>query len=181
MDSLEHLEQTFDILEEKIKLFGAPFMKQIDILTSISGVSVITALAIIADVVDISRFKNAKHFTSYLRSAPQVESSNEKTIIKSTNKAGRKLSITLLSQSLNHFRDSNKKLNTWYNRLSVYKKKGIIRMALCRRVFCEIYQMLKKEEYHYSRNPALHEKKITEYRELLIKHNIFFEELKYSA
>jgi transposase len=173
MDSLEQLEQTFDILEEKIKLSGTPFMKQITLLTSISGVSVITALAIIADVVDISRFKNAKHFTSYLRSAPQVESSNEKTIIKSTNKAGRKLSITLLSQSLNHFRDSNKKLNAWYSKLSIYKKKGVIRMALCRRVFSEIFQMLKKEEYHYFRNPILHEKKMTEYRRLLIKHNLF--------
>ena len=36
-----------------------------------------------------------------------MRDSNEKTIIKSTNKAGRKVAITLLSQGLNHFRDGN--------------------------------------------------------------------------
>jgi transposase len=63
-----------------------------------SGISVMTAIAIVADIIDISRFKNAKKFAAYRRSALRVESSNEKIIIKSTNKAGRKVSITLLSQ-----------------------------------------------------------------------------------
>jgi hypothetical protein len=129
-------------------------------------------LAIIADIIDVSRFKNSKKFASYLRSTPRVESSNEHTIIKSTNKAGRKLSITLLSQSLNHFRDSNEKLSIWYGKLGMYKKKGVIRMALCRRVFTEIFQMLKKNEYHRWINLRLHEKKMLEYKRLLEKNNI---------
>ena len=134
MDTLEHLEDAFDKLVNEIMKAGAQFMPQIEILTSMTGISIITAIAIIADVSDISRFRNSKHFASYLRSAPRVESSNDKTIIKSTNKAGRKLSITLLSQSLNHFRDSNKMLTRFYERASVYKKKGIVRMALCDKV-----------------------------------------------
>jgi transposase len=97
MDTLEHLEGTFEKLVGQIKISGSIFMPQIEILTSMSGISVITAIAVIADIFDISRFRNSKHFASYLRSAPRVESSNEKTIIKSTTKAGRKLSITLLS------------------------------------------------------------------------------------
>ncbi|MDR0910709.1 MAG: IS110 family transposase [Spirochaetaceae bacterium] len=169
MDTLEALEAKAEELENKIMIFGQRFMPMVEILTSMSGISVITALALIADVVDVSRFQNAKHFTSYLRSAPRVESSNEHTLIKSTNKAGRRLSVTLLSQSLNHFRDSNKKLAVWYTRLSVYKKKGVIRMALCRRVFAEIYQMMKKGENHYFRNPVLHEKKIAQYKAFLAK------------
>jgi transposase len=169
MDTLEHLEDAFENLVIKIKTAGAIYMKQIEILTSMSGISVIAALAVISDVVNISRFKNSKHFASYLRSAPRVESSNDKTIIKSTTKAGRKLTITLLSQSLNHFRDNNKKLEHWHEKLKVFKKKGVIRMALCRRVITEIYQMMKKEEYHYFRNPALHEKKMAEYRKFLQK------------
>jgi len=171
MDTLEHVEGKFDTLVDEIKKAGSPFMRQIDILTSMSGISVITAIAIIADVIDVSRFKNSKHFTSYLRSAPRVESSNDKTVIKSTTKAGRKLSITLLSQSLNHFRDENRKLNRWYEHIKVFKKKGIVRMALCRKVFAEIFQMLKKEEYHYFRNPVLHEKKMAEYIKFLEKEN----------
>ena len=176
MDILEDLETGFDKLVDEINKAGAPFMSQIEILTSMTGVSVITAIAIIADVVDISRFRNSKHFASYLRSAPRVESSNDKTIIKSTNKAGRKLSITLLSQSLNHFRDNNKDLSRFYEKASLYKKKGVIRMALCRRVITQIYQMLKKQEYHYSWNSVLHGKKMTEYRRFLKKENIFLQD-----
>ena len=181
MDSLGHLEDAFDKLVYEINKAGAPFMPQIEILTSMTGISVITAIAVIADVSDVSRFRNSKHFASYLRSAPRVESSNDKTIIKSTNKAGRKLSITLISQSLNHFRDDNEKLCRFYERAKIYKKKGIIRMALCRRVITEIYQMLKKQEYHYFCNPVLHNKKLSEYRKFLGKENIIFQEFSNAA
>jgi hypothetical protein len=166
MDTLGYLEQAFEDLVVKIKKAGIQYMALIVILTSMSGISVVTAIAIIADIFDISRFRNSKHFASYLRSTPRVESSNDKTIIKSTTKAGRKLTITLISQSLNHFRDNNEKLKAWYEKIEIFKKKGVVRMALCRRVITEIYQMLKKEEYHYFRNPLLHEKKLLEYRKL---------------
>ncbi len=136
------------------------------------GVSVFSAAAVMSDIVSVDRFPNAKHFTSYLRSAPREESSNEKTIIKSANKAGRKLSIVLLSQSLNHFRDANPKLLAWNNKLATYKKKGLVRMGLCRRVFAEMYQMLKQKEYHYFRDSKNHEKKMTEYRAFLERHLI---------
>jgi hypothetical protein len=119
-------------------------MSQIEILTSMTGISVITAIAVIADIFDISRFRNSKHFASYLRSTPRVESSNGKTIIKSTTKARPPPSITLLSQSLNHFRDSNQTLMHFSERAGQYKKKGVIRKALCRRVITQIYKMLKK-------------------------------------
>ena len=174
MDTLERLEETFDKLVVEIKKAGAQFMPQIELLTSMSGISVITAIAIIADIIDVSRFRNSKHFASYLRSVPRVESSNDKTIIKSTTKAGRKLSITLLSQSLNHFRDNNKNLSRWVEKMSIYKKKGIVRMALCRKVITVIYQMLKQEEYHHFWNPVLHEKKLTEYRKFLEREKIIF-------
>jgi transposase len=182
MDTLEHVEETFEKLVVEIKKAGELFMPKIEILTSMSGISVVTAIAIIADVIDVSRFKNSKHFASYLRSVPRVESSNDKTIIKSTTKVGRKLSITLLSQSLNHFRDDNEKLHHWYERVKIFKKKGVVRMALCRKVITEIYQMLKKDEYHYFRNPVLHEKKITEYKRFLEKDKInIIEKMQKSA
>ena len=174
MDTLEYMEKKFDGLVDEIKKAGAVFISQVEVLTSMTGISVITAIAVIADIIDVSRFRNSKHFASYLRSAPRVESSNDKTIIKSTNKAGRKLSITLLSQSLNHFRDSNRNLCNFYERAKVFKKKGVVRMALCRRVITQIYQMLKKQEYHYFCNPVLHEKKMAEYRRFLETENIIF-------
>jgi len=176
MDGLEQLEKTFEKLVVEIMKAGAQFMHLIEILTSMTGISVITAIAIIADVIEVSRFRNSKHFASYLRSSPRVESSNNNTIIKSTTKAGRKLSITLLSQSLNHFRDNNKILTQFYERAKIGKKKGVVRMALCRKVITQVYQMLKKQEHHYFCNQVLHKKKMTEYKQFLKEESIIFSE-----
>ena len=45
-------------------------------------------------------------------------------------------------------------------------------MGLTRKVFSEIYQMLKKEEYHYYRNEKNHKNKMKEYDNFLNSYNI---------
>jgi transposase len=170
MDSLERVETDIEALKKRILVYGQRYMRDIEILTSMKGVSVFIALAIIADIIDVSRFKNSKTFTSYLRSAPRVSSSNTSLSIRGTNKKGRKLSATLITQSLNHVLAASPKLQSWYERLAQYKKPGLVRTGLRRKVFAEIYQMLKKGEYHYGRDPRKHEAKMNEYRKLLEQH-----------
>ena len=89
-------------VKDEILFRGAYFKKEIDIITSIKGVSVFAAIAIMTDIADINRFKNAKKLCSYLRSAPGIESSNKKEKIKSVNKQSRKLAITVLLQGIHH-------------------------------------------------------------------------------
>jgi transposase len=169
MDRLERGEGEIKDLKGQVLLQAAPCMNQIEILTSMKGVSVFIAIAIIADIIDVSRFKNSKVFTSYVRSAPRVSASNTSVQNRGTNKMGRKLSATLLTQSLNHVLASSRKLMLWYDRLCEYKKPGLVRTGLRRRVFAEIYQMLKKGEYHYGREAEKHEAKLAEYRRFLEK------------
>ncbi len=164
-----------------IKESASCYMKEINILTSMRGISIFTAIAIITDIINVNRFPNSKNFASYLRSTPGVSSSNEKAIIKSTSKAGRKQSIVLISQALNHFKDSNPRLHRWNDRLRIYKKPGIVRMGLCRRVITEIYQMLKKEEYHYYMDEQNHSKKMTEYKLFLDQRGIIYEDVFYQT
>ena len=168
-DVLEHLEVRVETLKDKIKEHAEPHLKEIKILTSMKGVSVFIAIAIIADIIKVDRFKNSKTFTSYLRSAPKVSNSNTTESVRGTNKKGRKISAALLSQSLNHMLAASEKLNRWYTRLTRYKKAGMVRSGLRRRVFAEIYQMLKKGEYHYARDPWKHEEKLREYTKFLDK------------
>lgn len=170
---LETLEASIHRLTCYIMYLAKPYLSQIDILTSMKGISVITAIALIADISDLSRFTNSKKLASYLRSAPGIDSSNETVRLLSTNKMGRKLSVTLLSQSLNHFRDSNVKLRIWYQtKIEQGKKRGKIRMALCRRVFTEIFQMLKKKEYHHYRNERNHIMKMQAYTKFLNNYSV---------
>nr|AGS53752.1 IS110 family transposase [uncultured bacterium contig00076] len=143
-DGLERQEAAVQELQDRIKEYAAPFMKEIDILTSMKGVSVFIAIAIIADIIKVDRFKNSKSFTSYLRSAPRVSNSNTTKSSQGTNKKGRKLSATLLTQAMPHVLSVSKKLDNWYTELTQHKKAGLVRSALRRRIFAEIYQMLKK-------------------------------------
>ena len=177
-DELEHLEWKTDQFVEKILVTAHPFIHEIELLTSMSGISTFTTAAIMADIETVERFPNAKAFTSYLRSTPRIESSNTKTIIKSTNKAGRKLSIVLLSQSHNHFRDADPFLKAWNDRLCEFKRKGVVRMGLCRKAFAQIYQMLKKDEPHRYSNTVLHNRKMNEYRLFLRSYGITPKELR---
>ena len=177
-DHLEHLENKVLALKDKISEEGRFYMNEIDILTSMKGISVFTAIAIVADIISVDRFPNSKRFASYLRSTPKVESSNAKTIIKSTNKAGRKVAITLLSQALNHYRDASPAAKRWHDRLREYKKAGVVRMGLCRKMITEIYQMLKKNEYHYFMDRNNHKKKMEEYFKFLEKRNKAVPELE---
>jgi transposase len=168
-DCLEYLEDRIDCLKDKIKEQAEPYMKEIKILTSMKGIGIFTAIAIIVDIIRVDRFKNSKAFTSYLRSAPQVASSNTSVSIKGTNKKGRKLAATLVTQSLTHVLKASPKLNKWYTELTKHKKPGLVRTGLRRRVFAEMYQMLKKEEYHYGREELIHEAKMRQYERFLKK------------
>jgi transposase len=72
LDRLERAEGDVETLKERILAAASPFMPETGILTGMKGVSVFIAIAIIADIIDVSRFRDAKAFTSYLRSAPYV-------------------------------------------------------------------------------------------------------------
>ena len=174
-DLLEYMEKSIQELKDQIMEQAQPYMKEIEILTSMKGVSVFIAIAVIADIIDVRRFKNSKVFTSYLRSAPKVSNSNTSVSIRGTNKKGRKTSASLLTQPLGHMLAASQKLNRWYTRLTAYKKAGLVRSGLRRKVFAEIYQMLKKGEYHYARDQKNHEAKMLQYRKFLEKRKILLE------
>jgi transposase len=169
LDDLGRMEEDCARLKERILIEAEPYMHEIDILTSMKGISVFIAVAVIADIINVNRFKDSKAFTSYLRSAPHVAASNTSVSIRGTQKKGRKLSGALVSQSLNHVLAGSEKLNHWYERLTKYKKAGLVRMGLRRRVFAEMFQMLKKGEYHYARDKERHNRKMGAYKKLLEK------------
>ncbi|MDR1176614.1 MAG: hypothetical protein LBK83_14215 [Treponema sp.] len=57
LDRLEREEEDAETVKERILVAGAVFMKEIDILTSMKGISACIAIAIIADMIEVSRFK----------------------------------------------------------------------------------------------------------------------------
>jgi transposase len=165
---IEIMNSSVEEIKEMILITGKIFEEEINLLTSIKGISPFTAVGIMSDISDINRFPNAKCFCSYLRSAPKVDSSNQTTKIGKVNKRSRRLSMELLVQSIQHFR-SCKKFNCFYEKKSNGKSKGKVRVALARKVMVAIYHMLKKKELFYYTEKNSHERKQMEYKRILKK------------
>jgi len=167
-DTLDFHEKAKATLADQIYRSAKPYRKEIDILTSLPGISVFTACALISDIADITRFKSAKKLASYLRSAPGVDSSNEVTKIKKTSKFGRRLSIELLIQAVTHFKTAHPNLASWHTQMIERKKSpGKVRIGICRKVICQIFHMLKDGAYHFHRNERLHREKMAAYDRLI--------------
>ena len=169
-NEIDYIEKELKVLKDEILVQGEYFKKEIDIITSIKGVSVFTAIAIMTDIANIDRFENAKKLCSYLRSAPGIEKSNNTEKMKSVNKQSRKLAITMLMQGIWHTYNSNPYLSSVFFRIKGGKKKsGKARVAVARKIFQGIFNMLKKGEYFYWKDDKNHQKKVRGYENFLKK------------
>jgi len=75
-----------------------------------------------------------------------VKASNKTTHIKSTNKASRALTCSLLAQSVNHIKVASPYFDNFYTRLRAGKSAGKTRMALIRKVIVSAFYMLKRNQ-----------------------------------
>jgi transposase len=125
------------------------FRSEIDLLTSISGVSVMGAIVFMSDIVTVDRFASAKEMTSYLASVGKVDSSGTTTRNGGLNRRGRRTSYRFILQGLEHIVRGNKSFASFKER-HVAKKANKVRAAIVRKTFVAMYYMLKNnEQYRY--------------------------------
>jgi transposase len=188
IDILKQLYGKLEVLEKEkefftfkmFKLGKSQYQKEINILTSISGISILIALALISDIADIKRFDNSKKLCSYLGVVPKVDSSGETTKIGSLQRDSRKNSRTLLTQVTNHLYNNSDHLKDFFLRK---KKKGYCKakVAVMRKTVTMIYHMLTKDEYCYYRDEKKQARKLHELELVLKKGENKFEINKISA
>lgn len=164
-----NLKLLWAVLESKEKIkkailyFGKVFKKEIEILISIKGVSPFMALAFLADVADVKRFKKLRQMNAYLGVVPGVKSSAGKTYNGHINKASRKLARSIFTQSIHHVIDSNEYYKEKYEDLKIRRGAGRARIAFIRRIFGVMRRMLiKKEKFNWFRED-LYTKKLRGY------------------
>ena len=141
------------------KLFG----KEIELLLSIKGFSVFTAVVLMGDVVDINRFRNVKRFCSYLRTAPRTKSSNEKTHVGAVNRKSRSMTCTVLTQAVVHFGKIDPHISEFYGRVKVGKSAGKARIAVIRKILVCAYHMLKRNKRFRWVSEEMYERKLKQY------------------
>ena len=166
---LRCLESGIEQTRNEVLRQGSAFAHEVDLLTSIRGISPFVAVMIMADIADIRRFPNAKHFCSYLRAAPKIDASGKSTRIGKVNKHSRPGTMSLLVECINHFRDGSKGINAFFERKVKGKSRGKVRVAVVRKILVAIYHMLTNNEYYRDMDYENHDRKMREFNKIIKK------------
>lgn len=79
LEELKYLHQIIARLTRQIRILAhqEPYRTQVALLTSIPGISTFTAMVVLTEIVDISRFKSLDHLAGYVGLIPGEDSSGE--------------------------------------------------------------------------------------------------------
>ena len=162
VNCLETLQAGKKQVKDLICFYGYQlFSRQIRLLMSIKGVSMLIATALMADIVTVERFPSAKKFCSYLRTAPTVQASNDTVHLGRTNKQARSLTCTMMTQAIGHF-TSCRHFSDFKDRLSTGKRPGTVRIAIIRKTLTCAYHMLKRNQLFRWVETESYQRKIVE-------------------
>lgn len=136
-------------------------------LTRINGIETTTALKVLAEVgPDLSRFKSAKHFTSWLGLCPGTKISGGKVLSGSTKRTGNRLAQALRMAAFSLSR-SQSALGAYYRRLSGRLDKPKAITATAHKLARLIYTMLTKGTEFVDQGQDYYEER---YRQRVVHH-----------
>ena len=136
-------------------------------LTRINGIETTTALKVIAEVgPDLSRFKSAKHFASWLGLCPGTKISGGKVLSGATKRTANRLAQALRMAAFSLSR-SQSALGAYYRRLSARLDKPKAITATAHKLARLIYTLLTKGEQFVDQGQDYYEER---YRQRVVHH-----------
>jgi transposase len=111
------VEEAKERLATEILLAGEPLKNDVELLISIKGVTPLIALAFLADVADIRRFRTLRKMNAYLGLVPRASNSGGKDRPGHITRESRKLTRTILTQCVHHVAASSVSLDRYYHEL----------------------------------------------------------------
>jgi transposase len=142
---IEQINIQIDLVSKDINQI-AELNQQARILMSIPGIAAYSALLILAEIGDVSRFPRKNKLVSYAGLAPRVRSSGGKTYHGHISKQGSAWLRWILIQAVPHVVNKSSDYQRLYNKLVAKKGKGTARVAVARRLLIAIYYMLQRGE-----------------------------------
>lgn len=172
---LTSLSQIWNLIEQKENIkqsileMGALFEKEIKLCISIKGVTPFLVLAFLADIGDITRFKNVKGFNAYLGVVPTIKSSGGKTQMGHITRQSRKLARTLFTQPINHIANSSDFMLEFYEGVKLRRGVGRSRIAVVRKVFNIMRRMILTGETYRGKEEEKYQKKLKDFDKIIHK------------
>lgn len=144
------------------------FRKEVGLLITISGVSVMGAVVFMSDVVTVDRFASAKKLTSYLASVGKIDASGKTKREGGLCKRGRRTSYRFILQGLEHIVAGNEGF-TKFKARHMGKRPNKVRAALVRKTFVAMYYMLKNGEVYRDCDERIYRRKARDFENLVSK------------
>src|SRR5215207_6298995 len=135
------IEHTTGEIEQRAKADD-----RVDVLTQIRGVGRYTALLIIAEVGDISRFPSARHLCSWAGLAPTVRSSDGKARLGHITGQGSPALRWALVEAAQHSARGGGPLRQAYERITKRRGKSVAKVAVARKILTLCFYGLRDGE-----------------------------------
>ena len=163
LELLWRIEEEKEKIHQEILLAGEPLKDAVKLLITIKGIAPLVALAFLTDVGDIKRFRTLRKMNAYLGLVPRVKNSGGKTKPGHITRESRKLTRTLLTQSIYHVSNASPSFRKFYVDLVEKRGAGRARIALIRKLCGVMRRMLLTGECYRWMDGKLFEKKLRHY------------------
>jgi transposase len=139
-------KQISEVEDELIDRWGSD--PRVGRLMTIPGIGWLTAIGLVVELGQISRFPSAKHLASYVGLTPRVRASGGRIRSGHISKEGNRLLRWLLVTAATQAIRTHGPLRTWYFRVKQRKGTKIARVGLARRLTEIVYHVWKdKSDY----------------------------------
>ncbi len=141
---LDDLTQRIKVLESWLEEKAAGDTK-VQLLLTHKGVGLLSALAVVHTLGEISRFPSSKEAVAYTGLDPLEQSSAGKVRFGSISKAGSAVLRHLLGQAMHVAARYDGELKAFYKRLANRRSKSIAKVATTRKLLIRLFIMLRDE------------------------------------
>jgi transposase len=156
---LEAVDAQITIIEEKIATIAAED-KRVRLLMTMTGVGYFTAMLVMAEVGDVSRFRGDKEFASWMGLVPSVHQSGERIRIGGVSGPGNKRLRWALVESAQAAVRFDPRFRGLHERVSRRRGKGRAVVAVAHEMARIMYFMLVRGEPYRGENRGLTERKL---------------------
>ena len=153
---VEHLERTVKEMDETLARLICEdhrIGRQVMFLISIPGVDLVTAVSMVAEICEVSRFPSDKAMVGYVGLAPSVHQSGSKHTTGRITKRGsphaRRVYYQAAMAIIRTGQSGSPEMVEFYNRVKSRKGHKVAAVALARKLASTTYFMLSRnQEYH---------------------------------
>jgi transposase len=151
LDMMAHINEHINSLDEQIvaRIIDEDRIRDIEIACSIPGVSITTAVTVLAEIGDYHDFENAEKIASWAGLVPSVYQSAGKNYSGKITKHGSEHLRWILVQAAKAAgRTVNTSFRKFFDRISYRSGGNTASVALARKILCILWHLLSNKELY---------------------------------